>query len=367
MVLDKFNFAPEFPLYYPCGHPLIYTKLRHQGKSILLSVLASLDGMAIPSYFTSSNGTFFSVDRDFSQKLLKEPGLSHLGIGASWLNFDSFSDGLIYLSDQLKCGYPVIVGGTPYFLPHFQSYYRRDSYVETYNPQPPLGIANHFILVYGLDRDRVHIFDPTPHRVKGTISLSDFEGFWGTDRNLPGLEDYPGISELQDYGVVKLDNVIEIQVPDIKLLTYQAINLSAQGYLDGKTMKENEGLYIFGWKSSERLLNDLCLVLERPNLAPMFENCLLWSQHSRLYLRDVLADLVKLGDMAFANHYKTADRLATVWRDAYVNFGVGIRQNSPSLSLCVGEVCNSLRRALHDEKYLHEALLGLIGRRIETV
>lgn len=375
MLLDGFSLSPDFPQYYPCARVLDYATLWYQGYPIVPSLLPTLENMATPTYLANHATMRFMVDPFYARQLTTRSSmLSYWDVHRAHRQFDTFDAGLAYLSEQLASGHPVIVGGTPYFLPHFV-YYQQPNYVESYNPPPPLGISNHFILVYGLEADSVYIFDPVPHRIKHPIGLNDFAGFWKTDRGIPGLEQYPGIDKLQMYSAFTLDRNAEGRGPrdvDLRPLAYHALRVNIRHYLDAPTRNTDQGTYTFGTLATERLLDDLALYAPaNEELAATFELCLLWSRHARFFFRDLLESLVTAGETTLWPYLTQAQHVAAWWDEVHTRYALRLRRRQPLSPDWLAELRHIVQLTSQEEIGLRTTLLraldafGLDPSRVE--
>jgi len=156
---------------------------------------------------------------------------------------------LEFLSQKIEKERSVIVSGTQYYLLYSKNYLYLN-YIKNF-PNQLYGIANHWLLIYAIENNKVLARDASLNFF-GNIESNDFLNFWKGDIHVDELKNHPNIETLyiNGYTYIKINRNLSLSeykkllLSIIKTVTHEFFN---SRYINQQSNKKSilmEKLYL---------------------------------------------------------------------------------------------------------------------------
>ncbi|MDQ0193768.1 hypothetical protein [Paenibacillus wynnii] len=291
-ILKDFNATLDLPYYIPCLYPPIHEQLKRMGIPSKLSLLINLNLAAIPCIYVDETGNGNNAVQTTlwaSEHLGYYDAYSYLGVKLKVEEVPSFESGLALIVETLNRGDLFIASGTTYHLP-YSTDYQNDNYFQSLS-HPILGPRNHFLALYGIDKQEVYIYDPKPWKFMNSINIKEFESFWKGDRYVSEIDS--GLTKsLLVMGQAKVEQVREpMQEEELSNLFLRVLKTVATEFLQGSIINDH---YFFGKAFYVKLIEQLKGYVELDVDKKTFENfylqCLDEMKYGKYFFRDMLIE-----------------------------------------------------------------------------
>jgi hypothetical protein len=321
----------EVPSYTTCMHAAFQERLYYEGMDLYVSLIANLSLHGLPSFKhrTREGDVGRTVNKNDAGYLDYREFTEYLGVFATCKEFASFEEGLTFLQNSLQAQKPVIAFGSLYYLPYTSSF-QSQKYIEE-RIKYFSAMANHWLLVYGISEDTVHVYDPIPSGFQGELALTDFEGFWKGDKYIPELQGKLQHEELYwSYGYVELEIQEESTAERLQQLSVSALKTIAHEFLASR-MIEHEGIetIAFGASALQKLASELEWLEEnmQDENWQQLSTCVFDMRSIHLIVRDQLQQMIaRFGD-TFAEWQQDFLPIAEEWMKIGNSFQLQVMRN----------------------------------------
>ena len=92
--------------------------------------------------------------------------------------------------------------GTSYHLPYCEDFQNPEYIRKHVKSGSRLHLVDHWIAVYGIDDEHIHVYDPVPSKYMGKISQEAFHEFWKGNQSIPELAPAKRKEKLRTYGTM---------------------------------------------------------------------------------------------------------------------------------------------------------------------
>lgn len=345
MIIPSFAPVLDIPYYYPCNFPLIHEVLHQQGSTTSLALLAASRLYSLPSCGDNGLVKPYFHKLDYVEPIWEMYGQREL---------DSFEEGKAQIRQHIGEGGLFLATGTSYHLPYCEDY-QNPEYIRKHVRQGSrLHLVDHWIAVYGLEDEHVHVYDPVPSKYKGKVAQKAFHDFWKGNQCIPELAQAKRKEELRTFGTMDIRATVQLDSAGYRDMLTQALTTQIEEFLTGRTITQGERNYYFGHAVSLQLLDTLHGAKEGDQANEMLISGLLFDMRwSRYFLRDLLQEsALWLGSPVDQYARKFSD-IITRWEKAYNMLQISRMKNREHWKV---QLTGVIKMLVTDEWHWYESL-----------
>ncbi|KGE19740.1 hypothetical protein [Paenibacillus wynnii] len=369
--ISAFNPDLNVPNYINCSFPLIHEKLKSHGNVSFLSLLMNLQLNAVP-VFSVPFGEEMKAFVDLSQLRLLgyRRWEEYYGISRERSVFPTFQEGLKAVRASILEQRLFLTSGATYYLPYFNRDYLNPGYIKNFGYGTDTGIyvvGNHWLSVYGMDQERLYVYDPIPNRYKDSISLEIFHAFWLGNRCIPQLADKLDIEKCLVYGTEEITVRKRHSMESALELFGKTLLTISSEYLKGACIESERCMHFFGRAADGKLYGLLDSGWrEVQDYGKSFTQHVFNFRRNRQYYLEILKDYVHLmgrDDRFFLNRYLT---IAGEWDAMQNSVAINVKRKRVD-SLFWDTIMRRMKETMYLEEDFHEEMieylsgLGLTG------
>ncbi|WFR62829.1 hypothetical protein P9222_32800 [Paenibacillus amylolyticus] len=208
--------------------------------------------------------------------------------------------------------------GTSYHLPYCEDY-QNPEYIRKHVKQGSrLHLVDHWIAVYGLEDEHVHVYDPVPSKYKGKVALRAFHDFWQGNQSIPELAQAKRKEKLRTFGTMDIRATVKLDSAGYRDMLTQALKTQIEEFLAGRKITQGERNYHFGHAVSLQLLHALHEANEGEQFNEMLVSGLLFDMRwSRYFFRDLLQESALWLGSPLDQYAREFSDIITRWEKAY--------------------------------------------------
>ncbi|MNW50098.1 hypothetical protein D3C74_275390 [compost metagenome] len=266
----------------------------------------------------------------------------------------SFEEGKTQIRQHIsECGL-FLATGTSYYLPYCEDY-QNPEYIRKHVKQGSrLHLVDHWIAVYGIEDEHVHVYDPVPSKYKGKVAQAAFHDFWKGNQSIPELAQAKRKEELRTYGTMDIRATVKLDSAGYREMLTQALTTQIEEFLTGRTITQGERNYHFGHAVSLRLLDALHGANEGNQANEMLISGLLFDMRwSRYFLRDLLQESALWLGSPLDQYARKFSDIIVRWEKAYNMLQVSRMKNREHWKV---QLTGVIKMLVTDEWHWYESL-----------
>ncbi|WP_458125406.1 hypothetical protein [Paenibacillus sp. Z3-2] len=308
MIIHSFAPVLDIPYHYPCNFPLIHEVLHRQGSITSLALLAASRLYSLPSCGDNGLVKPYFHKLDYAEPIWEMYGQRELG---------SFEEGKTLIRQHISEDELFLATGTSYHLPYGEDY-QNPEYIRKHVKQGSrLHLVDHWIAVYGMEDEYVHVYDPVPSKYMGKVAQAAFHDFWKGNQSIPELAQAKR-KELRTYGTMDIRATVKLDSAGYRDMLTQALTTQIEEFLTGRTITQGERDYYFGHAVSLQLIDALYAEDEGKQANEMLISGLLFDMRwSRYFLRDLLQESVLWLGSPLDQYAREFSEIIVRWEKAY--------------------------------------------------
>jgi hypothetical protein len=356
--MDKITLSSELrldvPPYYQCHYPLVDLHFWQSTGRSMLSLLPNSEFWSVPVFSVETADLTPNLVMVTGDKLFKEE-MNLFKLTTTCVS--SFQEGLAQINACMQANKPVILTGTTYELPHSPDFHNPN-----YLKPPSMSafggdfiIADHYITVIGLGSDEVLLYDPTPNKFVGTISIEALEKFWCGNMQFEVFTKARGFSNLITYGIINVTVAANYQNEKLDIIAVNVLNQVNTAFLEGRTRTTRSGRhYLSGVALSTYIHKAFSSYYSTTGEIPYsLGKCLFDMRWSRYYLRDLLHDLNQELHLPLPEVTHEILVVIDLWEQVYKTFVSIARKKSQVNDAQVQKFINFLAQVIKRENDFH--------------
>lgn len=223
-----------------------------------------------------------------------------------------------------------------------------------------LHLVDHWIAVYGLEDEHVHVYDPVPSKYKGKVTQAAFHDFWKGNQSIPELAQAKRKEELRTYGTMDIRATVKLDSAGYREMLIQALTTQIEEFLTGRTITQGERNFHFGHAVSLRLLDALHGANDEDQANEMLISGLLFDMRwSRYFLRDLLQESALWLGSPLDQYAREFSDIIARWEKAYNMLQVSRMKNREHWKV---QLTGVIKMLVTDEWHWYESLRQSIPR-----